>query len=92
MAQMGAQVLPARLTTEAAAKDLARKPVGTGAYRFVDPRKRKELYAEATQIVHEEKPWVELFQEIAVYGTSKRVSFRPRPDFRLIVSEMTLAR
>src|SRR6185295_18179986 len=27
MAQMGAQILPARLTTEAAAKDLARKPI-----------------------------------------------------------------
>jgi peptide/nickel transport system substrate-binding protein len=58
----------------------------------LDPRKRKELYAEATQIVHDEKPWLELFQEIIVYGTTKRVTFRPRPDFRLIVSEMTLAR
>jgi hypothetical protein len=27
-----------------------------------------------------------------VYGTSRRVSFKPRADFRLIVSEMTLAR
>lgn len=58
----------------------------------LDPRKRKELYTEATQIIHEEKPWLELFQEIIVYGTTKRVSFRPRPDFRLIVSEMTLTR
>jgi ABC-type transport system substrate-binding protein len=58
----------------------------------LDPKKRKELYAEATQIIHDEKPWLELFQEIIVYGTTKRVSVRPRPDFRLIVSEMTLAR
>jgi peptide/nickel transport system substrate-binding protein len=58
----------------------------------LDPRKRKELYTEATQIFHEEKPALELFQEIIVYGTTKRVSFRPRPDFRLIASEMTLAR
>ena len=58
----------------------------------LDPRKRKELYTEATQIVHDEKPWLELFQEIIVYGTTKRVSFRPRPDYRLIVSEMTLSR
>ncbi len=57
----------------------------------LDPKKRKELYTEATQIIHDEKPWLELFQEIIVYGTTKRVSFRPRPDFRLIVSEMTLA-
>jgi hypothetical protein len=33
-----------------------------------------------------------LFREIIVYGTTKRMSFRPRPDFRLIVSGMTLAR
>ena len=58
----------------------------------LDPKKRKQLYTEATQIVHEEKPWLELFQEVIVYGTSKRVSFKPRADYRLIVSEMTLAR
>jgi peptide/nickel transport system substrate-binding protein len=58
----------------------------------LDPKKRKELYAEATQIIHDEKPWLELFQEIVVYGTAKRVSFRPRADYRLIVSEMALAR
>jgi hypothetical protein len=28
---------------------------------------------------------------VAVYGTSKRVIFRPRADFRLIVAGMTLA-
>ncbi|HET7876923.1 MAG TPA: ABC transporter substrate-binding protein, partial [Methylomirabilota bacterium] len=58
----------------------------------LDQKKRKELYAEATRMIHEEKPWLELFQEVIVYGTTKRVSFKPRPDYRLIVSEMTLAR
>ncbi len=58
----------------------------------LDPRKRKELYAEATRIIHEEKPWLELFQEVVVYGVAKRVSFRPRADYRLIVSEMSIAR
>ena len=58
----------------------------------LDPKKRKALYMEATAIFHEEKPSVELFQEVVVYGTSRRVSFKPRADFRLIVSEMTLAR
>jgi len=58
----------------------------------LDPKKRKELYTEATQIIHDEKPSLELFQEIVVYGTARRVGFRPRADFRLIVSEMTLAR
>ncbi len=58
----------------------------------LDPRKRKEIYTEATQIIHDEKPWLELFQEVVVYGTTKRVSFRPRADYRLIASEMTLSR
>ncbi|HEV2056508.1 MAG TPA: ABC transporter substrate-binding protein [Methylomirabilota bacterium] len=58
----------------------------------LDPKKRKALYAEATAIFHDEKPSVELFQEIVVYGVSRRVSFKPRADYRLIVSEMSLAR
>jgi peptide/nickel transport system substrate-binding protein len=58
----------------------------------LDPKKRKALYAEATAIIHEEKPWVELFQEVVVYGTSRRVTFKPRADYRLIVSEMQLSR
>ncbi len=58
----------------------------------LDPKKRKALYTEATLIIHEEKPWLELFQEIVVYGTSRRVSFKPRADYRLIISEMRVAR
>jgi hypothetical protein len=37
-----------------------------------------------------EKPWLELFQDEVVYGASKRISFKPRPDYRLIVAEMAL--
>jgi ABC-type transport system substrate-binding protein len=58
----------------------------------LDPKKRKELYTEATRIIHEEKPWLELFQEVVIYGVAKRLSFKPRPDYRLIVSEMTLGK
>ena len=58
----------------------------------LDPKKRKALYAEATALIHEEKPWVELFQEVVVYGTSRRVAFKPRADYRLIVSEMQVSR
>ena len=57
----------------------------------LDPKKRRTLYTEATQIIHEDKPWLELFQEVIVYGVSPRVSFKPRSDYRLIVGEMTLA-
>src|SRR3989442_890750 len=58
----------------------------------LDPKKRKALYEEATQIIHEEKPWLELFQEVVVYGVAKRLQFKARPDYRLIVSEMTVGR
>ena len=58
----------------------------------LDPAKRKQFYAEATRIIHDEKPWLELFQEVVVYGTSQRVVFKPRADYRLIVAEMTVSR
>jgi peptide/nickel transport system substrate-binding protein len=58
----------------------------------LDPKKRRDIYAEATRIVHEEKPWLELFQEVIIYGASKRVAFRPRPDYRLLATEMIVSR
>jgi peptide/nickel transport system substrate-binding protein len=58
----------------------------------LDPKKRKAFYAEATAIFHDEKPSVELFQEVIVYGVNRRVTFKPRADYRLIVSEMSLTR
>ena len=58
----------------------------------LDQKKRKALYTEATQIIHDEKPWLELFQEVILYGATKRVQFKPRADYRLIVSEMSLAK
>ena len=58
----------------------------------LDVKKRRELYVEATRIVHEDKPWLELFQEVVLYGASKRVALTPRADYRLLASELTLAR
>jgi peptide/nickel transport system substrate-binding protein len=58
----------------------------------LDPAKRRQLYTEATQIIHDEKPWLELFQEVIVYGTSQRVTFKPRADYRLIAAEMQVTR
>ena len=49
LAQMGAQILPARLTTDEGMKELARKPVGTGAYRFVEWVKDERLVMEANR-------------------------------------------
>jgi len=57
----------------------------------LEAKTRKQLYAEAIAIRDEEKPSLDLFQELVVYGTSKRVSFKPRPDYRLIAAEMTVS-
>jgi peptide/nickel transport system substrate-binding protein len=58
----------------------------------LDAKKRRELYTEATGIIHDEKPFVELFQEVVIYGVSKRVTLKPRADYRIIVSEIAVAR
>lgn len=34
----------------------------------LDARRRRELYTEATRIVHEDKPWLELLQEVVLHG------------------------
>ena len=49
MAQMGAQILPARFTTDDGAKELARRPVGSGAYKFVEWVKDERLVMEANR-------------------------------------------
>jgi len=49
LAQMGAQILPARQTTDEGVKELARRPVGTGAYRFVEWVKDERLVKEANR-------------------------------------------
>src|SRR6266478_8901842 len=49
MAQMGSQILPARLTTDEGVKELARRPVGTGAYRFVEWVKDERLVMQANR-------------------------------------------
>jgi len=52
---------------------------------------RSWLYTEATRIIHEDKPWLELFQEVIIDGVSKRITFKPRAEYHLIVSEMTVS-
>ena len=49
MAQMGLQILPARFTTDDGAKELARRPVGSGAYKFVEWVKDERLVMEANR-------------------------------------------
>lgn len=49
MTQMGSRILPARFTTDDGAKELARRPVGSGAYKFVEWVKDERLVMEANR-------------------------------------------
>src|SRR5947199_3793946 len=49
VAQMGAQILPARRTADEGVKELARRPGGTGAYRLVEWVKDERLVMEANR-------------------------------------------
>src|SRR6266567_6345250 len=71
MAQMGSQILPARLTTEEGIKELARRPVGSGAYRFVEWVKDERLVMQAN---HDWWGW-----EGKAPGV-ERVIWKPIPD------------
>src|SRR5215470_14134077 len=71
MAQMGSQILPARLTTDDGVKELARRPVGTGAYRFVEWVKDERLVMQAN---HDWWGW-----EGKAPGV-ERVVWKPIPD------------
>src|SRR5207249_682166 len=49
MAQMGGSIYPARFTSDEGARELARKPIGSGAYKFVSWTKDGQLVMEANR-------------------------------------------
>jgi peptide/nickel transport system substrate-binding protein len=56
----------------------------------LDAAKRKALYAKALRIIHDDAPWLFLFQYEDLYATSKRLQWQPRPDEAIYVMEMRL--
>ena len=51
------------------------------AGRELDTQRRREIYAEVLRLIHEEAPYVFLYQQYDVWGVSDRVSgFVPMPD------------
>jgi peptide/nickel transport system substrate-binding protein len=57
----------------------------------VDSGKRQALYDKALAILHDDAPWIFLFQYDDLYGTSKRLQWRARADESLAVDEMSLS-
>jgi peptide/nickel transport system substrate-binding protein len=60
------------------------------AQRTLDQDVRKDLYAKTLRVLRADAPWVFLHQQEDIYGVSKRVDWKPRPDERLIAYDMDL--
>src|SRR5881398_249703 len=50
------------------------------ASTLLDPKARAEAYAELQRLVHDEAPWVFLWQQHDLYGVAGRVEWSPRAD------------
>ncbi|GAC1572393.1 MAG: ABC transporter substrate-binding protein [Candidatus Elarobacter sp.] len=56
----------------------------------LDVNKRKALYKRIATILHEDAPWIVLFQYEDLYATSKRLRWQPRGDEYIRAYEMSL--
>jgi peptide/nickel transport system substrate-binding protein len=56
-----------------------------------DVAKREEMYHEIQQRVHDQHYTVPLFNLQDIYGLSERMEWTPRPDAKLMISEMQVA-
>jgi peptide/nickel transport system substrate-binding protein len=50
------------------------------AVTLVDPKARAAAYAELQKLVHDEAPWVFLWQQHDLYGVAQTVEWTPRAD------------
>ncbi|HVA38335.1 MAG TPA: ABC transporter substrate-binding protein [Candidatus Dormibacteraeota bacterium] len=57
-----------------------------------DPTKRAALYAKVLSVVHEQAPWLFLFEYQDLYGINKRVDFQPRTDELIICHDIAWAK
>ena len=61
------------------------------ARTIIDPQRREELYAEALYMIHDDPPWLFMYQERSLYGMSERVTWEPRADSILYFYEASVA-
>ncbi len=57
------------------------------AVTVVDPKKRLEAWAEIQQMVHDEVPWVFLWQQHDIYGVAGWIEWSPRADEKVWMFE-----
>jgi ABC-type transport system substrate-binding protein len=56
----------------------------------VDPVKRQAIYSKVLTIIHDEAPWLFLFEYEDLYASTKRVIWQARGDELLYLDEMKL--
>ena len=62
------------------------------AVTIVDPKKRLEAWADLQRIVHDEAPWVFLWQQHDLYGVAGWVEWTPRADEKVWMYQARPAR
>jgi peptide/nickel transport system substrate-binding protein len=63
----------------------------TDARFELDPVKRQALYSKALTIIHDDAPWLFLFEYEDLYASSKRLQWQARADELLLCDEMKLS-
>ena len=60
------------------------------AKKEMNPAARKAQYSRILKKIHEDAPWIFLYQPINIYGVRSRVNWNPRADEFVIISESSL--
>lgn len=55
----------------------------------IDENKRRELYYKAAEILHDDPPWLYLWQEFFLYGVNCRVAFEARIDTMILPASIS---
>jgi peptide/nickel transport system substrate-binding protein len=56
---------------------------------IMDKGKRQKIYSVAARLLKEDAAWAFAYQQMDIYGVSERISWKPRPDEKLIVFNMS---
>lgn len=57
----------------------------------LDVQKREQLYHDLMVYLHDQAPWIFLYSQEDIYGVAKTLTWKPIPDERLWVYEMSQA-
>ena len=56
---------------------------------IMDKGKRQKIYSEAARLLKEDAAWAFAYQQMDIYGVSERINWKPRPDEKLVVFNMS---